>query len=216
MPDIDLIPADYRRELVHRRLLAGHAVAAAALIAGVAAASGATAHFAGKLKAEVSTLQQRQNISAAQQADLAQLRERETRLKAQNALLEGLRGGAAAERMFAVVDRALEGDEVWFLRWEFQRARARVEPQPEAVHTGYILVVPQEAGKTETWQLQTHMKITGQARDHAALSRFVGRLLAQPEVEQARLLNTALRKQPAGELVEFDLAVTVNAQGGQG
>jgi hypothetical protein len=53
------------------------------------------------------------------------------------------------------------------------------------------------------------MTIKGQAKDHAALSRFVRKLFEQPEIQDVRILNTSRLSDE--RIVNFDLAVTVNS-----
>ena len=58
------------------------------------------------------------------------------------------------------------------------------------------------------------MTIKGQAKDHAALSRFVRKLFTQAAIQDVRILNTS--RVTNAKIVNFDLAVTVNSQSGNG
>ena len=96
---------------------------------------------------------------------------------------------------------------------KFKRAGEVVEQAPQTVNTGYFIVVPAGEGrkKAETWRIDTHMTIRGEARDHAALSRFVRRLVDQPEIQDARVIRTAARTQSGTRVVSFEMAVIVHS-----
>jgi hypothetical protein len=118
--------------------------------------------------------------------------------------------------MFTVIDHALDGGDVWFRSWRFQRAGAEVEMEgEESVNTGYFVVLPPdgESSESRAWRVETHMEIRGHARDHAALSTFVRRLYEQPSIEDVKVLKTNAREYDHGSLVDFDLAVVVAGRG---
>lgn len=212
MTDIDLIPTDYRMrrwfERSAKRL--GVAIMAVVIVTGVIYAG---IQYASKqINAEIEILRGQQAISTRQQTELNELTEKKTRYERQLGLLKGLRSGAAAQSMFVTIDQSLTGNDVWFLSWEFRRAGTVVEHEPETKNTGYFIVLPAGKGeKTEAaWKIETHMSIKGHAHDHSALSKFVSRLLSQPEIQDVRVLNSVQRKYKDRRIVEFDLAVIVN------
>ena len=115
--------------------------------------------------------------------------------------------------MFVTIDRALKDHDVWFTRWQFQRAGVLVGKEQVGVSTGYFIIVPEgERNNDEgTWQVETRMMIQGQAVDHAALSEFVDGLFAQPEIVDVRVQRTLLRPYPSTNVVDFDLAIVLNS-----
>ena len=137
-------------------------------------------------------------------------------LEQQFHLLSGLRSGAAAGDMFVTIDRALTSEDVWFLEWQFQRAGVMAGEDVRTVNTGYFIVVPDGAEQlaADELRVQTHMTIRGQARDHSALSGFVRRLFAQPEIDDVRILRTALNSGRQTSIVNFELAVVLNTNVG--
>jgi len=213
MADIDLIPSDYRRSLALKKSLVKFAMACAGLIAVTFVSHIAVTKAVGVVQADVTKLQAQQKITTQQRNELTRWEGKKKSFEHQLALLQGLRSGAAAEKMFATIDRALEGNDVWFLSWEFQRAGEKVDEAPKTVNTGYFIVVPASEGrkKTETWKINTHMSIKGQANDHAALSRFVRRLINQPEIQDIRILRTGLKDRGNSAIVDFEMAVVVNS-----
>jgi hypothetical protein len=210
MTGIDLIPADYRDQTRLRGWGRYTVSAVAAVLVLSVAGYFVLDSWNKKISVEITALQSRQQISAAQSETLAMLNSKKANFERQLSLLTGLRSGAAAPAMFRTIDNALAGNEVWFLDWDFQRAGHAVEKKPETVNTGYFIVVSDADGSgEEAWMIETHMTIKGQAQDHAALSRFVRKLFEQPEIQDVRILNTS--RMSKERIVDFDLAVTVNS-----
>ncbi len=170
-------------------------------------------HLVSIAKVDIGVLQAQQKIATQQREELARRQAKKKNYEHQLVLLKGLRSGAAAEKMFITIDRSLRDGEVWFLSWEFKRAGEVVREVTRTVNTGYFIVVPAGEGrkKAETWRIDTHMTIHGEARDHAALSRFVRRLVDQPEIQDARVIRTAARTQSGTRVVSFEMAVIVNS-----
>jgi len=211
--DIDLIPTDYRRSLWLRHKLFIFAAACGGLVALTTVAHLSLGHLASGIKTDIGVLRTQQKIATQQREELARRQAKKKNYEHQLVLLKGLRSGAAAEKMFITVDRALQDGEVWFLNWEFKRAGEVVKEATRTVNTGYFIVVPAGEGrkKAETWRIDTHMSIRGEARDHAALSRFVRRLVDQPEIQDARVIRTAAHTQSETRVVSFEIAVIVNS-----
>ena len=212
MTDIDLIPAGYRERL-HVQSWARYMFIAVALILVLSIISYFMLENMNKtVTAKISDLQGEQQISQLQQGVLTDLNAEKTRFTNQLSFLTGLRSGTAAPEMFNTVDRALVDEEVWFLNWEFRRAGMTVENNADISSNGYFIIIPATNGenKNETWKIETHMTIKGQAKDHAALSRFVRKLFNQPEIQNVRILNTSRLSNT--RIVNFDLAVSVNSK----
>ncbi len=211
--DIDLIPADYRACLRSREWLRRIGFAYLALGLGLGLARAGVAWETHGRSRENARMEAVAAAAQERRAHLEGLRQRRSELEKQLALLEGLRGGVEARRMLQAVDRALD-ENVWFVDWKFRRAGALVDREPNAVATGYFLVVP--AGKKEegpkAWRMDTHMEIRARAVDHSSLANFVSRLVAQPEVESVRVLNTRVRPYLEAQAVEFELAVVVRGR----
>ena len=211
MTEIDLVPGDYRRlSWLRGRVRTTALVIISALVVTVVAWAGL--HFyAARLDTRIATLQSQQAITNQQREALTQLDVHKSDLQRKLELLTGLRGGAEAAQMFVTIDRAIKGDEVWFLDWEFQRAGSAVEHKPETTSNGYFILMPAENGQasSEAWKIETHMTLRGQARDHSALSGFVRRLYRQRAIQDVRILDTS--RQAQDKVVDFRLAVTVNS-----
>lgn len=212
MTDIDLIPASYRESL-RVQGWARYMLITVSFVLVMSITGYFTLDYMNKsLSAEISDLQSEQQISELQRGVLTNLSEEKTRFTNQLSFLTGLRSGTAAPEMFMTVDRALENKEVWFLDWEFRRAGTAVEKDEKTSSNGYFIIIPATNGEktAETWKIETHMTIKGQAKDHSALSRFVRKLFNQPEIQNVRILNTSRRAK--ARVVNFDLAVTVNSR----
>lgn len=215
MPDIDLIPADYRRARwlkVWLRQMIGSGVTMLTL---TLLAFGVLSVQVKSLRAEAAQLEQQRAVTDQQRQDLQTLDSQKNALSQQLSLLSSLRSGAPARSMFMTVDEALTDAEVWFLQWEFRRAGVKVpESQARGVETGYFIVVPEAGaeGGDQAWLVETHMTITGQARDHEALSRFVKGLYAQSSVVDVSVQRTDLSRLRDRDVVQFNLAVVLNSE----
>lgn len=215
MPELDLIPADYRARQWQRRwikLMVGIAVGIT-LLSGVS--YGTLAYATRQVRTDIEGLLAQQAITKQQRSELEQLSAEKAELQQQLSLLNGLRSGAAAESMFLTIERTLVSDDLWFLRWQFRRAGVIVGEDQKTVNTGYFIVVPRNAqNKNENdsrpLHVETHMTIKGQANDHAALSKFVRRLFEQPEIADVRLHKTSLRRYASMQVVDFDLDVVLS------
>ena len=214
MHELDLIPATYRQVQLQRRwlILMGSAVAALVVATGVGWFALDVANT--RMARDIEALQRQQTISAAERDELQRLSAQKADYQHQLRLLTGLRSGTAAENLFRIIDQVLFEDELWFLEWQFRRAGVSNDEPGRAVETGYFVVVPQEAGSSrdETWRVETHMEITGQATDHAALSRFVRRLFGRAEIFDVRVKRTELHRYRTRTVVDFDLTVVINSR----
>ena len=213
MSSIDLIPAEFRERRIRTRRLRGAALSGAVVIATVLAASGWLRSAAARVQSETATAQTRLSLTAQQREQLQKLDDQLGNLREEWTLLQGLRSGAAAEELFVIIDRALPDEQVWFDDWQFRRAGVLVTEAPRTVNTGYFIVVqPQPDDEDQAaWRVMTHMSINGQARDHAALSRFVRGLFAQPQIHDVKLNSTRIREYESGKVVEFDVAVVLHS-----
>lgn len=56
------------------------------------------------------------------------------------------------------------------------------------------------------------MEVSGQALNHSKLAALVSRLIDQPEISDVQILKTALRTYTSTEVIDFDLAITVDSR----
>ena len=213
---MDLIPEDYKRYLQQLHMLQRWAVAMSVLIMLSIFISFALDYKADAFEKEIVILEKKKAISSQQRNALQMLEKDHKKLRVKHNILEKLRGGAVAENMFVTIDRALDGNNVWFKNWSFERAGSKTSEPPKGVNTGYFIVIP-ESERTnrkqqEAWKIQTHMEVDGEAKDHEALSSFVRRLLQQPQIGDVRILNTQQRTIVDTTVVDFRLVITVNSR----
>ena len=210
---MDLIPQDYRDYLRVSRVVKHFTVAAASLLLLSALAYAVLEVAIREDSRVIQTLEKQKAITSQQRLVLESLQGQHQSMADKLAVLERLRGGAAAQEMFVAIDRALDDGSVWFTSWSFLRAGFEAPREKRGINTGYFIVIPQGQGAEPepAWQIKTHMEIRGQARDHAAMSEFVRRLLDQPQIVDIRVLNTQQHKSSQATVVDFELAVVVNS-----
>ena len=213
MTDIDLIPVDYRNWLdqqsVVRRYLVG-----LMLVNLLVVTAGLTLGYSAKqAQARVTELKTASAITQQQQAQLEQLRSQEEEYERRWSLLRGLRAGAAIDEIFSLIDRSLNAGDLWFLDWSFRRAGVVVDGQPRGVETGYFVIVADDDDPfaAADLEVETHMNIHGQARDHQALSRFVRALFEQRDIKDVNVQRTSQTDYANGRVVEFDLTIVLHS-----
>jgi len=214
MSDIDLIPQAYRVWRWQLRWIKNAAFVLAGLVGLLMLAAVALGIATEDSRSRVGDLQRKRTDSAQQQVDLQRLGEAKVELERQFRLLSGLRSGAAAGDMFVTIDRALTGNDVWFLDWQFQRAGVMVGEGIEAVDSGYFIPYPDNGEQlaADDLRVQTNMTIRGQSLDHSALSGFVRRLFVQPEIDDVRIRRTSLVRLNQADAVDFELAVVLTTE----
>ncbi len=216
MNEIDLFPEDLRKRLLFYRWfrLAGYILVALSVV--IVGAFFALRGTNAKIDEEINYFQSQREITNANRSRLEHLNQQKQNLQQQLNLLSGLRSGASAEQMFVMIDRALPGPEVWLTNWKFRRAGTPVEDRREAVSTGYFIVIPADKGakQEETWKIETHMNIQGQALDHVAMSKFVLNLTQQPEIENVRIVSSRQSEVNRVKVVDFSLDIIVSSRPG--
>lgn len=213
MTELDLIPEDYRNWINQRAMVRQYVIAFVILNFLILASSGILAQLSRQAMARVQELQSQSAITEQQQSQLEQLAAQQTEYARRWSLLRGLRAGAAVEDIFRIVDRALVSNDLWFVNWSFRRAGVVVDGETRGIETGYFLIVPAEdqPGVNRDWQVETHMKLEGQARDHHALSTFVRSLFEQPNIRDVSVQRTSLTDYANGRVVSFDLTIILNS-----
>ena len=214
MSDIDLIPQAYRTWRWQSRWLKRTVFVLAGLLGALMSGTLVLGVATANAQSRVEAIQRMRAVTAQQQADLGLLSEEKAELERQFDVLLGLRSGAAAGDMFVTIDRALTSDDVWFLDWQFQRAGIVVGEEVKTVNSGYFIVVPDGADQpaADKLRVRTNMTIRGQSLDHSALSDFVRRLFAQPEIDDVRIRRTSLIRRNQADVVDFELAVVINTE----
>ena len=113
--------------------------------------------------------------------------------------------------LVGAIESARTNDDVRFESWHFRRAGILTEDEPEARPPSYFVVADRPEDFPKSWESMTHMTIHGEAKDHSALSLFVQRLFAQPNIDDVRIQRSS--QTLTG--VAFHLAVVVRTQEGQ-
>lgn len=213
MADLDLIPQDYRDWLSRRAMLRQYVIVFLILNVLILASSGVLAHFSQGAAQRIQDLQAQSAITEQQQVQLEMLREQQGEYERRWSLLRGLRAGAAVEDIFKIIDEALVDDDLWFVDWRFQRAGVVVNGETRDVETGYFVIVLEDGNYNENldWKVETLMTVSGQARDHQALSTFVRALFEQPSIQDVSVRKTSRANYAGGRVVSFELGIVLNS-----
>lgn len=206
--DIDLIPTDYRARLWRMRWLKGCGTLLGGMGVVTVVAYLALTVLEQLAFAQLTTLQQRRDVTSQQQTFIQQLAGEKEELERQWKLLNDLKRGTDAEGLFQALDRAFIDDSIWFDEWEFNRRGVPVTN--DARRAKHAVLIPSPGRTSNQMRLiETHMNIRGEALDHVALSNFVRRLLAQPEIADVKVRRTSRRQVQQARIIAFDLAVLV-------
>jgi len=213
MADIDLMPRDYRNWLGQQAVLRRFTVLFVVLNAVIFGLGIVLAQTADRAEAKAVQLKAENAITQQQQMQLQQLKDQQAEYERQWSLLRGLRAGAAIDDIFTIVDRALIPGELWFLDWSFRRAGVVVDGEQRGVETGYFVIVSEdkESNANANLEVETHMTIHGQARDHQALSTFVRALFEQDDIKDVNVQKTSRTDYATGRVVDFDITIVLNS-----
>lgn len=209
MASIDLIPNDYRLWLDQRCLLRNAGIALLLVVVLIAGTAKAVGNRVADTQAQAAELRVKNTITQNQQQQLAAMQDQQSEYERQWSLLRGLRAGAAVEDIFRIVDESLDGDNLWFLDWSFRRSGIVVDGQQRGVETGYFIIVTGESA--EEYEVETHMDIRGQAKDHQALSAFVRALFDQDLIKDVNVQRTSRDQSTGRHIVEFDVTVVLSS-----
>lgn len=166
------------------------------------------------IQTTISQLQQDKSFNLQQQQKYNNLLSVENRLKKNLEILDGLRGGPTVRQVLLAIDRVFNAS-IWFTDWSFMRAGEFTEAPVKKVQTGYFIIIPPENnpnGKQQTWKLNTHMTIKGQAIDHTSFSLFVQQLLDRNEIDDVKIVSTQVRPYINTQVIDFNIIVIVNNQ----
>lgn len=213
MAEINLIPNDYRNWLQQQSILRSYGISLGALLVLVVAATLLLGQSAQHAQAKAAQLKIDNAITQQQQLQLQQLKDQKAEYERQWSLLRGLRAGAAIDDIFSLIDRALVVDDLWFLEWSFRRAGVIVDGEKRGVETGYFIIVSEDSDPfaNPDLEVETHMTIHGQARDHQALSKFVRALFEQPDIKDVNVQKTSQVDYANGRAVNFDMTIVLNS-----
>ena len=213
MAEIDLIPNDYRNWLGQQSLVRKYVAAFASLNILLLVAAVGIGQMAEQSRERALQLKSANAITQQQQMQLQQLKDQENEYERQWSLLRGLRAGAAIDEIFTLIDRSLVAGDLWFLEWSFRRAGVIVDGEQRGVETGYFIIVSEDSDPfaDPDLEVETHMTIHGQARDHQALSKFVRALFEQEDIKDVNVQKTSQTDYANGRAVDFDMTVVLNS-----
>ena len=169
---------------------------------------GAIAHAKQNASEKIGRLNSIKEVSPSQQEELNQLQLQKSELEQRWNLLSSLRSTPSPEEIFFAIDKAITDLDVWFTNLQFERSE-QLTNQKSEVNTGYFIIV--SAGDNEnSLSIGTKLIISGGAKNHSTLSRFVKKLLAQAPVLDAKVLETSTRQEKKHLFTNFTIEIVVN------
>jgi hypothetical protein len=190
MNDMDLVPGEFRRGLTLRRNLSRCIWALALLLGLVATSRAALGYLIWREKAQVASLEHRQQAISQAQSRTESLRQQRLVTQQQLATLDVLQGNELVERFLRSIDAAYL-EHIWLDGIHFQRRET--------------------TGATEVSKLHD-AQIVGHAASHTDLATFMERLSAQPAVADLGLIDTSSRTYTSVQVIDFRLALQLRGK----
>jgi len=195
---VDLIPAEYRKQLQTKRLLRGFVWSFVALLLAFGVSYTTIARALSGERASLARGRQLQAQNSARQSRLNELRTQEEAVAKRLNELAALRGKAPVVPLFDALDAALRA-RVWFSELGYARDGASGKGAPANASDA-------RSG---------HAEIRGVAANHAALAEFVALLGSRPEVTEVKLHDSNIRSYPTFQVVEFHLSARIGGTSGK-
>lgn len=190
MHELDLIPEDYRLLCSTRRSIKRFGIICIILLLGVLAGKVVLNKKVADVAGKIAVLEEQQQVVGEQEQQMVTLLQNRAAKERQLQFINMLEQGGGIEQIFVVFDRVMDKS-VWFTRWQYQAASLVEESTDQG---------DQVNGDPMT------MKVVGQAIDNTALSDFVDRLVAQPEIKNVKV-NNATMISSANSTINFDMDI---------
>jgi Tfp pilus assembly protein PilN len=204
MHEIDLIPADYRKERAVTRIAWRCGVAIAALIAIAAIAAGALRHDTSAAQAEIAKLETAASAADMQRAAIEALAQQKQTLESQAVLRSGLNARAPLDDLLISIGAAAVDAGVWFRSWRFVRLGAVVPAAPAGAEEHFV-VEPGSDGS----RVRSEIVIAGSAADVGGVSALAQALAADSRFDRVQVQRVARSDAERG--VDFELALATDA-----
>jgi len=212
MSEVDLIPEDYRQAMCLRRFTKFFFIVFGVVVLLVSFGKGLLSLLVAREKSATATLEASKTSVVSQRAELEKLRARQAELLEQLAVMESLREGLPTERMFQIINRAVN-ESVWFTSLKFKRALEGLSVIAPSTDPTFFRSTPRgEERENNEQQGRILLEISGQAVSHSALANLVKRLLDQQEIEDVHIVNTSTLHYPAGQVVAYHLLILINSR----
>lgn len=208
MPDLDLIPFEYRQELLVRNWLKIFCLISVALLTCIGVAKYILHDQTVQMKQQVYTFEVNRKEVNRKQHVLNELEQDKRYLEKQALIKDRLTRGPSAQQMFLIMDRSLD-ENTWFKRWIFQRADKFSDIEMDPAETQFSPSVPAANNKSLAQASTAHMDIKGQAINHTKFAILVHNLATQPEFEDVKVVRTSQGRSKSTEVLDFDLVISV-------
>lgn len=137
--------------------------------------------------AKIDVLEMQQREQQMQDDSMRSLDARKKLLNQQWSLLASLRRGTSMLNIMQLIDKALPGNDIWFTDLRYIRSDRMLSANDNIPSDGTHIIAIDNARLA----ISSFVSLQGNASDHSAFSVFVERLLRQPRIFDAKVLNTS-------------------------
>jgi Fimbrial assembly protein (PilN) len=204
MNEMDLVPNEFRQGLILRRNLIRCVWALVLLLGLVASARATLGYLIWREKAQVVSLEQRQQAFSRAETETESLRQQRMVTQQQLATLDLLQGNDLVERFLQSMDDAYQ-EHIWLDSIRFQRRDNTGAPSNATA--GEAAGAAEGQPGAGAVNVLHDAQIVGHAASHTDLATFMERLGAQPTVADLRLIDTSARSYTSVQVIDFRLTL---------
>ncbi len=216
MADVDLIPQDYRQQRILCRILQRFTVLLICLLLVIGGLRFWVGQLVSRERQLITQLEAGEVVILNRRKQYEELKGKRADLIKRQKVLDVLRGGPPAERMFVVIDKSIN-DSTWITSLKFARGDEESSKKPTTRNVGYFIVVSDQGEDSDAPGIRSHlyMDMQGQVYSHSALAGFVSNLLSQPEVNDVKVVRTSSREYSQGRVIDYTLDIAIEAREGR-
>ena len=210
MGSMNLIPEDYRQNLVMHRMVRNFIAACVIVVLAIGLAKALITYLTWHEKMQVVRLEQQEQLSQQTKSQTEVYRQQKQVTEQQLAALHELRDSDRVATFLYAIDNAFS-DGVWFDHLRFMRlsSTGTLDKVPGAANAG-IIVVPIDAATPQSLEVNHSAEIIGHAMNHSVLAEFMRKLGAEPNVADLRLINTGTRSYTTMQVIDFNINLQMN------
>ena len=209
MGEIDLIPSDYRQNIIHQYYWKKFILLCLLVLVSVALIKGLLSYLIWKENLQVTHLEQQQSIIEENNAKTESYKQQKQITEQQLVMLNELYGRDRVALFLKAVDVAYR-EGVWFDSVHFMREKKTATVAVAA--NSNVIVVGNSAESAHKVNVSQSVEILGHAISHSLLADFMRTLGAQPSITDLQLIDTGTKAYPTMQVIDFNLALQMDKQ----